>query len=813
MNGQVPYTQSGRMIAISTPLGEDVLLLEHLAVDEGINGLFSIHASVKSQRDDLKASDLIGSTVDFSLKLKDAGTRWWNGFVTELHEGPLTSRGTRSYALTIRPKLWVLSQTSNCRKFQNLASPSIVEQLCKEHGITDLDLRITGAPAAQEYSVQWNETDLDYLVRRLQFDGIFYWFEHQQGKHTLVVADHVSGYRDSSEPQVRYTLGSAAQDHITEWRRTFAFTSGKRAGRDWNFLTMNAPEGDQTSFDIVPGSAATELYEFPGLFSDSTSAEQAMKYRIQTTETGYETVAAASSVRTLGPGQRFTPQDTANPNDVFAQQVMISIRHVAHDQTYESAATSRPSYENTFAAMPATTPATPHRTVPRPRIVGSQIALIAGPSGEEIFTEQYGRVKVFFPWDRLAQKDGSDTPWIRVGQPWGGTTWGHQVIPRIGMEALVSYQEGDPDRPFITAIVPDPTNPVPYTLPDNKTRMVFRSKSYKSSGNNEMTFEDLTGAENQFFNASKDQTTNVVNNLTRSIGVDQSVSIGQNQSTTVGSNSTTEVGGSMNVTVGGTGAGAAAMMAPLMGLAGQTSGLLSQALGAAAGGGASVMSMIPQIASAALGVLGAAGQSAQSGVVSPSNPLSDAGTALATSGASLGSAVGSLFAMPGALNVSVASMRTDSVGIARTEQIGVSKVTNVGQTFNTQVGNAWGLTIGQSAATNIGQSEVVQVGQTSQETIGKMKTILAGQTINLGAGQSITLVAGDASKCSLSLDQSGTLVLEASNQIILRGGGGASLTVGPGPVLYTPSLVQGSAPPCAACLRAMAANSVSFVQA
>ena len=755
---RVPYTQSGRMMAISTPLGEDVLLLEHLAIDEGINGLFSIHASVKSQRDDLKASDLIGSTVDFSLKLKDAGTRWWNGFVTELHEGPLTSRGTRSYALTIRPKLWTLSQTSNCRKFQNLASPAIVEQLCKEHGVSDLDLRITGAPAAQEYSVQWNETDLDYLVRRLQFDGLFYWFEHQQGKHTLVVADHVSGYRDTSEQQVRYTMGSAAQDHITDWRRTFAFTSGKRSGRDWNFLTMAAPYGDQTSFDIVPGSATEEVYEFPGLFSDSTSAEQAMKYRIQATETGYETVAAASTVRTLGPGQKFTPQDTANPSDVFAQQVLLSIRHVAHDQTYETAGTSRPSYDNSFTAMPATTPATPHRTIPRPRIVGSQIALIAGPSGEEIFTETYGRVKVWFPWDRQAQKDGSDTPWIRVGQPWGGTTWGHQVIPRIGMEALVSYQEGDPDRPFITAIVPDPTNPVPYTLPDNKTRMVFRSKSYKSSGNNEMTFEDATGGENQFFNASKDQTTNVVNNATRSIGVDQSVSIGQNASTTVGSNSTTEVGGSMNVSVGGTGAGAAAMMAPLMGMTGITSGMLGQALGVAGGAGgdiasgvsgalsgavgalsgaagglssaasglssglgglmSSAMGMVPAIAGGAVGVLGAAGQSAQSSVVSPSSPLSDAGTALASSGASLGSAVGSLFGMPGMLNVSVATVRTDSVGIAHAMQVGMTQAVNIGQTKMETIGQAHTHTVGQQMVINVGQEMQINVGKTFQIIVG-----------------------------------------------------------------------------------------------
>ena len=766
MNVHVPYTQAGRMMAISTPLGQDVLLLDHLAIDEGINEMFSIRASVKSQRDDLQAPDLIGSTVDISLKLKDAGTRFWNGFVTELHEGSLTSRGTRSYALTIRPKLWLLTRNSDCRIWLDTDASQVIETLCKEHGITDFDLRITGAPLKLDYSVQWNEEDFTYMLRRMQQVGLFYWFEHQQGKHTFVVADHFSGYRDSSEQQVRFTEGSAAEDHISQWRRTFAFTPGKRSGRDWNWLAMNAPEGDQTSFDIVPGSATKELYEYPGLFKDTTSAELAMKFRVQASEADYETVAAISTVRTLGPGQKFTPHDKAKPSDVFAHQVVTSIRHVAIDPTYETTG-GRPSYDNTLTAIPATTPATPHRTIPRPKVSGSQIALIAGPSGEEIFTEQYGRVKVWFPWDRRAKKDGSDTIWIRVGQSWAGATWGHQVIPRVGMEAVVSYRDGDPDKPFILALLPDPTNPVPYTLPDNKTKMVVRSKSYQSSGNNEMTFEDATGAENQFFHASKDQTNNVVNNRTKSVGVDESNSIGSNQSTTVGQNATTEVGGSMNVSVGGTGAGAAAMMAPLMGMMGMTSGMLGNALsvagsalgGAASAGGAggvagpasgivnaasgglgglmsSAASMVPAIAGGAVGVLGAAGLQAQSGVVSPSNTLADAGAALAGSGASLGSAVGSLFGMPGMLNVSVATMRTDSIGIAHAYQVGVSQAINIGQT----------------ASEMVGKDKALSVNEQYNIAVGKSMTIIVGENFSIQVGASL-----------LTMDKDGNVTLSGKN--------------------------------------------------
>ena len=381
-----------------------------------------------------------------------------------------------------------------------------------EHGITDYILRVTGKIAPLHYSVQWNETDLDYMLRRMQQDGLFYFFAFAQGKHTLIVSDHVWGYDKAATPEVRLAEGSAAQDHVTTWRRRFAFTPGRRAGADWNFETMQAPGATQPTFAVVPGNADHELYEFPGRFLDSTAAEQMMKNRIQATESGFETVAAASTVRTLGAGQTFTPLDVAKPQNVFAKQVVTAIRHSAQDPTYETGR-GLPSYDNTFNVMPATTAATPHRIQRRPRIDGSQIALIAGPSGEEIFTDQYGRVKVWFPWDRRARKDGSDTCWIRVGQPWAGGTWGHQVIPRVGMEALVSYQEGDPDRPFVTALVPDPVNKVPYLLPTYKTRMVFRSNSYKAVGFNEISFDDNGGKEEIFMQAQKDMHVGVKNNF------------------------------------------------------------------------------------------------------------------------------------------------------------------------------------------------------------------------------------------------------------------------------------------------------------
>ncbi len=746
MDVHVPYTQAGRMMAVLTRLGPDVLLLDGLDVDETINGLFTFRATVKSQRDDLAAADLIGSTADFSLQLKDGGTRWWNGLVTELHEGPLTSRDTRSYALTLRPKLWLLSQTSDCRIFRNTSSIDVIETLCSENGITDLQIRVIGAPVVLDYSVQWNETDLDYMLRRMQQDGYFYYHVHEQGKHTLFVTDHQSMYLPPAEPAVRFALGSPAEDHITGWRRSFAFTPGRRSARDWNFLSMQAPSDTETTLDPVPGNAAAELYEYPGLFPDTSGAEQAMRARIHTSETAYETVEAASTVRDLAPGAAFQPEDAAVPDNRFDPQVVLSIRHALRDPTYETT-TERPSYANSFTAMPSRTPATPRRTVPRPVIVGQQIALIAGPAGEEIYTEQFGRVKLTFPWDRRAKGDGSDTCWVRVGQPWAGTSWGYQVIPRIGMEALISYQEGDPDRPFVMALVPDPKNPVPYTLPDNKTRMVVRSNSYKSTGYNEMTFEDATGGERIHTFGQKDATTFIGNNATRNVNQNAVDNIGANQSLQVGANMQQNVGGGLSIAVGAVGGAVPSLVgATLAGLMGQSSGLLGDAMGlvsgvmgsaAAAGlsqgpgggalgaaqmaaglaaptpsyggadaasGGTMAAAMGYAAALAGAGpALTSAGSAAEAlaGVSSDSGMKGDAGLAQAAAGASTAQQVAGMIG-PGILNQVVGQMQNNSVGIVQTEQIGQVKVLSVGQVYTQQIGHQKIVQVGDQFTLQVG---------------------------------------------------------------------------------------------------------------
>jgi type VI secretion system secreted protein VgrG len=227
----------------------------------------------------------------------------------------------------------------------------------------------------------------------------------------------------------------------------------------------------------------------------------------------------------------------------------VEIIHTARDNSYETNE-GGVEYENTFTAIPAKVPATPHRLTHRPKIEGTQVALVAGPEGEEIHPDQYGRIKLWFPWDRRAKKDGSDTCWVRVAQSWAGAGWGGQIIPRIGMEVMVTHLDGDPDRPLVTGVVPNSRQKVPYKLPENKTKSVFRSNTHKGKGFNEITFEDESGREEIFMRAQKDLTVKVDNHATKRVDANQVVSIGGMSLREIEKSSTENVAQNLSINVG-----------------------------------------------------------------------------------------------------------------------------------------------------------------------------------------------------------------------------------------------------------------------
>ncbi|MCA2370376.1 type VI secretion system tip protein VgrG, partial [Agrobacterium genomosp. 3 str. CIP 111-78] len=417
----------------------------------------------------------------------------------------------------------------------------------------------------------------------------------------------------------------------------------------------------------------------------------------------------------------------------------------------------------------------------------------------EIHPDQYGRIKLWFPWDRKAKKDGTDTCWVRVSQAWGGGTWGAQVIPRIGMEVMVAFVDGDPDKPLVIGVVNNPANSVPYDLPANKTRMVLRSNSHKGDGFNEITFEDEAGKENQFFHAQKDQTTRVLNDRTKRIDRHEVASVGGNRAVEVSGNQKHEIGGSVNTVVGGTGPMAMMAMAGVQALSGQTAGLLSQAAQIAGGGGPGVAAFATTLASSALGFLGAGGMSSRDGVVSGPSPRADAGTALAGSGSGVGSDASGLFPLPGIMNTIIGAFQSTSVGVAKAEQVGVSKVTNIGQTEVRQVGKQQNLTIGKEQFVEIGTGQYTRVGEKITVNVGKLYNLVSEEKYH-GEAKVWEIFGDDEIRLStpggyISLTKSGIKLFALKidiegNQINFKKGG------------------PGEAP---SCLRNMTANSTPFV--
>ncbi|MBA8878273.1 type VI secretion system Vgr family protein [Phyllobacterium myrsinacearum] len=768
--------QADRILRISTSLGTDVLLSEKMDVHEEINGLFVIGIDVKSKRTDIRADELVGTLADVSLEVAYGERRPWNGLITGFREGPPVSRGLRSYKLTIRPQLWLLSQRSDCRIWMDMTTLQVVETLVSEHGIK---AAVTGGvvtpPVPIHYSVQWNETDLAYLTRRLEYDGLFYWFEHKDGEHTLHVASHPYGYTQGPETDVRFAAGSTDRNHISEFARDYQFTPGKRAGGDWNFEMPKGPQGATTpSLVSLPKNAEYELFHYPSKALDQSTNDQASKLRMQAVEADHEKIEGHSTVRTLAAGRRFKPYEVAHADHVFEEYVVTAIVHRIVDHSYETVQDGELDYSNSFIALPSRLPATPHRHTPNPRVDGSQVAIVAGPPGEEIHPDEYGRIKVWFPWQRnRARKDGSDTCWIRVMQSWAGSTFGSQIIPRIGMEVMVTYLEGDPDRPVVTGVVPNPSTKVPYTLPENKTRSVIRSNSHKSSGFNEITLEDKTAEENLFLHAQKDQTRRVLNNSTARIDNHDIHSVGGNRSVEVARNQKHEVGGSMHLTVGGTGPQAKGEANRHRQMAEVTAQIMKEAA-KQSGYAADIDAYADAIRKLMLGFFEGESLKGRDGVVAGSSPGADAGTKLAKAGSKVGEGTGELLRESGILNTFVSQFQSDTVGIARVEQIGATKVTNVGKTRQL----------------NVGDTDVTTIGSTQETHVGKHKAINVGDTFDIEVGKRFSVKVGGN---SLVMDSNGLITIKAATMSIVKGGG-AQLTIGPGPILYTPVLVKGGSP-------------------
>jgi type VI secretion system secreted protein VgrG len=507
------FTQTDQLISITTPLGDDKLLLRSVRGEEQISGLFHFFLEMQSEEKSLDFSQIVGKSATVTMKLADGTTRYVNGLVGRFVQAGSDARLFTYYA-ELHPWLWLLTMSADCRIYQNKSVKDIVTGLFTELGFTDYKDSTTGTYTALEYCVQYNETAFAFVSRLLESAGIFYFFIHADGKHTMVLGDDSSAFADcAGAATVQYGgYGSWQQQNVVSGCTIEELViPGTYAIDDFGFETPSTDLMGSTDSTVATNGSKRRLYEYPGGFTKKDAAEGLSKLRLEERESPQKSLRGESFTPAFTAGGKTTLQKHYR-DDVNAAYVLLRVAHAA----------TLDEYTNSFEGFPATLPYRPPRVTRKPAIPGTQTAIVVGKSGEEIWTDQYGRIKVQFHWDQKGTNDENSSCWIRVAHGWAGKSWGQMFLPRIGQEVVVSFLEGDPDRPLVTGSVYNAEQTVPYTLPADQTKSTIKSNVSKGGGGfNEIRFEDKKDSEEIFVQAQKDANVVIKNNETRKVGFDK----------------------------------------------------------------------------------------------------------------------------------------------------------------------------------------------------------------------------------------------------------------------------------------------------
>jgi type VI secretion system secreted protein VgrG len=546
------YTQTTRVTAVDSPLGPDKLLLRSMVADERLSSPFELQLDLLSEDDSIKAEDLLGQPMTVQLDLREGtgpegdGKRYFNGFVNRFQHVGFPGRLT-SYRATLVPWLWFLTRTSDCRIFQNKTVPDIVKQVFREADFTDFDERLSATYRSWEYCVQYRETDFNFVSRLLEQEGIYYFFTHGNGQHTLVLADSysahetVKGYEEipfyTQEMTHRQETDWRNLECILRWHTATSVETGSYVHNDFDFEKPRADLRAVSNVSRAHARADFEIYDYPGEYRETRDGDAYARVRMEELQADYATIDGDGLAAGLGTGYLFTLVDHPNAEQ-NRQHLVIAARHqVQSDELNASPTlTTGPVYRCDFTAMDARTPFRAARLTPRPVVQGPQTAIVVGKQGEEIWTDKYARVKVQFHWDRYGTSDENSSRWVRVASPWAGKSWGAVFIPRIGQEVVVQFLEGDPDQPIIIGSVYNADQMPPYDLPANQTQSGVKSRSSKGGGVgnfNELRFEDKKGSEDVYFHAEKDFHRVVEHDDDLKVGNDQTIEIQQNRTETV----------------------------------------------------------------------------------------------------------------------------------------------------------------------------------------------------------------------------------------------------------------------------------------
>ena len=753
-------TQKHRIVSVKSPLGEDVLLFRQMTAREELGRLSEFHLDLLSENESIKMEDVLGKKITVKMALREGGERFFNGYVSRFAQIERV-QGLAHYEATLKPWLWFLTRTADCRIFQDKTIPEIIKEIFRDHGFSDFKESLNRSYKPKVYCVQYRETDFNFVSRLMEQEGMYYFFEHEDDKHTLVMADSYSSHRAINPESIPYLhadeLAVRERDHISEWFVSQEIQPGAFALNDFDFEKPRASASGSLKVKSLQkrehALADYEIYDYPGEYTESGDGESYAKTWLEALQTQHEQTRGSGDARGLAVGGLF--KLTEYPREDQNREYLITSANYSFGvESYESGGGSGINFNCNFQTIPSKQPYRAARITPKPMVQGPQTAIVVGKAGEEIWTDKYGRVKVQFHWDRYGKADENSSCWVRASHPWAGKNWGAIAIPRMGQEVIIDFLEGDPDQPIITGRVYNADQMPPWDLPANATQSGVLSRSSKggSAANaNAIRMEDKKGAEQLWIHAERnqdievendethwvghdrkktidnDETTLVKHDRTETVGNNEKITIGVDRTEKVGSNETIGVGLHRSVTVGATETKKVALQRTHLVGANETIGVIgAQEIG--------------------IGVF-------QAIVVGAYQTTKVGGYQNNTIGVSQTNKIG--------------TAQTNTIGAAQSTTVGAAQSTKVTADRSINVGGAQSVDVKGKASMKIGADESRAVTGGRSSSIGKDDSLKITNNLVIDAGDSVTIKTGSA---SISMKKDGTITIKGKD-ITIDGSG------------------------------------------
>jgi type VI secretion system secreted protein VgrG len=686
------------------------------AISEGFSFVVT---TVAPSSEPVELGDLVGkrATLTLAVAATSAGAgdvRAVRGVVERAELGEEGKKLT-AYRVTLAPTAHALRHRFDVRIFQELSVPDVVKKVLGEAGVAH-QLKLSGSYEPREYCVQFRESDWDFVARLLEEEGIHTYFDHDGDDDVLVLADAKGAHAPiagDAELVFRPPGGAlVASEHVSAFRSAEERRTGKVTVRDYDFkkpsLVLESVASGELDGDL-------ERYDSPGGHTTQPVGDHRARTGHERLETGRRVGHGSSACGRFIPGSTFTLAE--HPTSALNREYLLTrVEHRGSDPHMEGA--GGVPYENDFEVVAADVALRPARVTPKPVVHGIQTAIVVGPSGEEIHTDEHGRIKVQFHWDRLGKRDDKSSCWMRVAQAWAGPGYGAMFLPRVGHEVVVSFVDGDPDRPLVTGSVYHGANVPPYALPGNKTRSTVKTSSSPGGGGyNELRFEDKKGNEEVYLQAERDWNTLVKHDRAQKVGHDEVLDVGHDRTLTVGANETETIGEARAIEVGAD---------------------HTEKIGA----------------NMTLSVGGNLGQT-----VGGTYDLTVSGASTTT--------------VSGDESLTIEKARTLKIDKGFQEEVGGAKTVQVGDAFSLAVAKDSSIQVDGSATEEVKEKKTVTVGDTYTLTVGDGSVTVKKNGDIVIKGKAITIEGSGPIKVKgskLEVESQGTVSLKASGAVKVQGG-------------------------------------------